>query len=55
MIDWGLYIINDEVGTISVNKTKDNTHLETGNIVATIKFEKGSIFNLIYTTLGNKN
>lgn len=55
MIDLGLYLVNDEIESIKVEKTKDNMHLESGNFVSIIKFKNGSIFNLIYTTFGNKN
>ncbi len=54
MIDLGLYLIGSEVVAINTNKIKDNLHLETGNIVSSISFKNGSVFNLIYTTLGNK-
>lgn len=55
MIDLGLYLINDKVKDIQFIKTGGNNYLETGNFVCTIKFNNGSIFNLVYTTLGNKN
>jgi predicted dehydrogenase len=54
MIDLGLYLANSEIESINVNKTKDNSHLETGNFICTIQFKNGSLFNLIYTTFGNK-
>jgi hypothetical protein len=54
MIDLGLYLANNEIKSIQINKTKDNSHLETGNFICTINFKNGSLFNLIYTTLGNK-
>ena len=54
MIDLGLYLVNAEIKSIQINKTKDNSHLETGNFICTISFKNGSLFNLFYTTLGNK-
>ncbi len=54
MIDLGLYLVGSEIVSINTNKVKDNLHLETGNIVSSISFKNGSVFNLIYTTLGNK-
>jgi polar amino acid transport system substrate-binding protein len=54
MIDLGLYLIGSEIESVNVNKTKDNSHLETGNFVCTIQFKNSSLFNLVYTTFGNK-
>jgi len=54
MIDLGLYLTDNEIESVNIDKTKDNSHLETGNFISTIKFKNGSLFNLVYTTFGNK-